>query len=337
MDCKDVQPQIARYLHDLLIDSEHENVRQHLSQCAKCRKDALSLRSFSGEMKKLSSIEVPFSIEAEIFLSLSERGFGKGRKNAWGSQWVGLGIVLALGFLMGRISLPTSENLHLVDKAPDKAADENTKPYLEKLREIDQKLARIAADVPQTSKTEKPTIEFSPMHWDIQTNANSLERFWRIVPERGARSIWRTESEAVLEIPRNRFAEFLTWVQVQSYSVQGLPVSIEKIPDAEGNVPVSLVWESDLQISDKVVKHWHFIFLLQNSFLFPERMKAEGFPLLFDQHDFWVMEFSGRRYRDWLEVLKRFSGLQITLVEGLAEEVISPNAIVHISISHFDS
>ena len=71
MSCQDIQGQLKHFFEDLLTENEYQEVCEHLSHCAQCRRYASSTGSLSYLLKELGEMDVPRDLAETIRFRLA--------------------------------------------------------------------------------------------------------------------------------------------------------------------------------------------------------------------------------------------------------------------------
>ncbi len=235
MTCQETRQKLTSYLEDLLQENEYQEVREHLSECSKCKSYADATGSLSYKIWELGEVPVPEDLLSTILFRLKHPEPGKVARTEIDhppqakakANPVLIGTLLILGAStfffagmhlksatsLGRQSSETSPpNINMGRSAisPLETTTEMIKTILYGMKgaSSDEKIAKLESMLAESNKRPTSLKDWRPVHWHYHVSSSSQAELLQLIRDQGLTIDYESSKFLLLYVPKSKLGAF---------------------------------------------------------------------------------------------------------------------------------
>ncbi|MBN1688228.1 MAG: hypothetical protein JW893_03935 [Candidatus Omnitrophica bacterium] len=339
MNCEEVKSKIYSFLEDSMAESLRQSVRDHLICCPQCRDYGESLQTLANDIGKLFQGDLPpafvDTLRGEIERHQEKRALVRTGLRI-GLSAAGLLLLLyAVWAGVSQLSAKTKLEAEEVQRALRSKAAEGTLLELERMDAILKRSMGEETAKDRGSAHLPSVIQLKPFHWDLVLKTESQREFLRNqISSLQGEMEYQSSPLLILHL---EFSELKTLMNIlagfPSVNRTGPPLTPSQLPESEKPIRVSLWMDTEeFSKSEILYQHWHFSFLMKNSFSFLNELKALGLRIVHEAPDLWVIELAGADWDLLQKLIENFPGLVVNDYTDQKLGDLDPNAMIRVVI-----
>lgn len=335
MNCLEAQKRLHDFLEDILSESVHEEIKEHLSGCALCQQHALRLGTFTSDLKRLGEAELPYDFVPSLLKTLKKRKHIQPVAVQWKAILTPVALFALLGYAI-YLGFPRLSELRPPRLGKKEMSDEKKLTLLQ-LELIDKRLAKVTEGLysaegdqgkgAEASRSRHQVLSLRPFHWHLELeNLDAQNSLLAKIKELSIQIKYQSPNLLALVMKQEAFdALFKDLREKNLFEKNKVPIDWEKLPQSKNPLELSLILKrKDLKDKSPGALHWHVNFLRKNSYLLYEELMNKEWNFLFDSPELWVLEVTHAQYLELLQLLKSRSA---TLLSGQPPEVLETPSI----------
>ncbi|MCX7927256.1 MAG: zf-HC2 domain-containing protein [Candidatus Omnitrophica bacterium] len=332
MNCSDVEKKVKKFLDDLLVEEEYQEIVSHLDSCSHCRNYVSSLGSISNQIWELANLKVPHDLVQTVLFKLKEKEYvlptGKKIFSKRFLFWTIAGFFLLSSAVFLIMRWQTKEKLSqdapviYMERLPqtEHFTERPTESEIITQQKQQPKTTNFSEDnvEPNFSRLSQPALnvteQFLPLHWHFRCeHEQAKSQVLEILSDLGSRI---DLIEGVLVFYRGKKEKFEQVIErlVLATDIgclrQDFTSTMPIFANAENKV---LVYFEPRKNTNADYLHWHIGFVSSGQKeLFRTVIKKTGAVIEKEEESFMIISVN----RSDLVVLKqRISATNVTMVE----------------------
>ena len=294
LSCPQSQKQIPDFLDDLLSEADRRLLRNHLQDCAPCRKYRFRQGHWAVDLNKINSLELPFDLAGgirEALLHPEDFTEVPAKKKFPKNLTAALLIVPALMLF----SWAAGKSWHAA--GPEGPAPlQPVSSQVSKNTEVEKAVPQEWVEKEKSSRT-RVDINLQPLRWKLKfASPSDLADFVGKIKLKKWNMEFLSDEAVVLSLDRQQLAELVSVVRLNAViDGKGVFKTAADVPAFSNSVRVTLLPGVTGQAAPRV-RTMHLKFSLPNIFVLQARLESEGVKFIYHSNDLWIVEMAAEDY-----------------------------------------